>query len=45
MEQNARESLALCRRGYVLVMGKTRAEGPGRALLEDPEIRRLYLGG
>jgi ABC-type branched-subunit amino acid transport system ATPase component len=45
VEQNARESLTLCRRGYVLVMGQTRAEGPGAALLQDPEIRRLYLGG
>jgi ABC-type branched-subunit amino acid transport system ATPase component len=45
VEQNARESLSLCRRGYVLVMGQTRAEGPGRALLDDPEIRRAYLGG
>ncbi|HXJ81712.1 MAG TPA: ABC transporter ATP-binding protein [Candidatus Methylomirabilis sp.] len=45
VEQNARESLQLCRRGYVLVMGQTRAEGPGRALLEDPEIRKAYLGG
>ena len=45
VEQNARESLLLCRRGYVLVMGQNRAEGPGRALLEDPEIRHAYLGG
>jgi len=45
VEQNARESLLLCRRGYVLVMGQTRAEGPGRALLDDPEVRRAYLGG
>jgi len=45
VEQNARESLRLCRRGYVLVMGHTRAEGDGEALLDDPEIRRLYLGG
>ena len=45
VEQNARESLQLCRRGYVLVMGRTRAEGPGHALLDDPEIRRAYLGG
>jgi len=45
VEQNARESLQLCRRGYVLVMGQTRAEGPGQALLGDPEIRRAYLGG
>ncbi len=29
VEQNARESLRLCWRGYVLVMGQTRAEGPG----------------
>jgi hypothetical protein len=29
----------------VLVMGQTRAEGPGQSLLDDPEIRRLYLGG
>jgi ABC-type branched-subunit amino acid transport system ATPase component len=45
VEQNARASLHLCRRGYVLVMGQTRAEGPGRALLADPEVRRAYLGG
>ena len=45
VEQNARESLRLCRRGYVLVMGQTRAEGPGQTLLDDPEVRRAYLGG
>ena len=44
VEQNARESLRLCRRGYVLVMGQTRAEGPGDALLANPEIRSAYLG-
>jgi branched-chain amino acid transport system ATP-binding protein len=45
VEQNAYESLGLCRRGYVLVMGETRVEGAGSALLTNPEIRRLYLGG
>jgi neutral amino acid transport system ATP-binding protein len=45
VEQNARESLALCRRAYVLAMGRVRAEGPGDVLRDDPEIRRLYLGG
>jgi ABC-type branched-subunit amino acid transport system ATPase component len=45
VEQNAREALRLCRRGYVLVMGQARAEGEGKALLADPDIRRLYLGG
>jgi len=45
VEQNARESLALCQRAYVLAMGRVRAEGPGALLRDDPEIRRLYLGG
>jgi ABC-type branched-subunit amino acid transport system ATPase component len=45
VEQNARESLALCQRAYVLAMGRVRAEGSGQALADDPEIRRLYLGG
>jgi len=45
VEQNARESLALCHRAYVLAMGRVRAEGPGTTLRDDPEIRRLYLGG
>ncbi|PYM72447.1 MAG: ABC transporter ATP-binding protein [Candidatus Rokuibacteriota bacterium] len=45
VEQNARESLALCQRVYVIAMGRVRAEGPGEALRDDPEIRRLYLGG
>jgi len=45
VEQNARESLALCRRAYVLATGRVRAEGPGNVLRDDPEIRRLYLGG
>jgi hypothetical protein len=26
-------------------MGETRLEGAGSALLTNPEIRRLYLGG
>jgi branched-chain amino acid transport system ATP-binding protein/neutral amino acid transport system ATP-binding protein len=45
VEQNARESLALCHRAYVLATGRVRAEGPGEVLRDDPEIRRLYLGG
>jgi ABC-type branched-subunit amino acid transport system ATPase component len=45
VEQNARESLALCQRAYVLAMGRVRAEGAGAVLRDDPDIRRLYLGG
>jgi ABC-type branched-subunit amino acid transport system ATPase component len=45
VEQNACESLRLCRRGYVLAVGRVCSEGPGATLLGDPEIRRAYLGG
>jgi ABC-type branched-subunit amino acid transport system ATPase component len=45
VEQNARKALALADRGYVLEGGKNRYEGPGQALLNDPDVGRLYLGG
>jgi ABC-type branched-subunit amino acid transport system ATPase component len=45
VEQNAMKALALASRGYVLELGRNRFEGAGSALLADPEVRRLYLGG
>jgi ABC-type branched-subunit amino acid transport system ATPase component len=45
VEQNAREALRLSHRGYVLAGGQRRLEGAGPALLDDPEVSRLYLGG
>jgi len=45
VEQNARKSLELAHRGYVLATGQNQVEGPGRELLADPEVARLYLGG
>src|SRR4029079_8462991 len=45
VEQNATRALALADRGYVLVLGRNRLEGPGPGLLADPEVKRLYLGG
>jgi branched-chain amino acid transport system ATP-binding protein len=45
VEQNAAESLRLSDRGYVLELGRNRLEGRGPALLDDPEVKRLYLGG
>jgi ABC-type branched-subunit amino acid transport system ATPase component len=45
VEQNARKALGLADRGYVLEGGKNRYEGPGQALLNDPDVGRLYLGG
>ncbi|MCJ7511099.1 MAG: ABC transporter ATP-binding protein [Dehalococcoidia bacterium] len=44
VEQNARESLKLSHRGYVLAMGQNRLEGSGESLLESEEVGRLYLG-
>jgi branched-chain amino acid transport system ATP-binding protein len=45
VEQNATRALAIADRGYVLELGRNRLEGPGRRLLADPEVKRLYLGG
>ena len=45
VEQNAARALAIADRGYVLELGKNRFEGAGTALLADPEVKRLYLGG
>jgi branched-chain amino acid transport system ATP-binding protein len=45
VEQNARRALALADRGYVLDTGRNAYAGTGRALLDDPRVVELYLGG
>ena len=45
VEQNAYHALKLAHRGYVLVNGSVTMSGPGRELLEKPEIRAAYLEG
>lgn len=45
VEQNAKKGLEFADIGYVLVAGETAMVGPGRELLEDPEVGRLFLGG
>ena len=45
VEQNAAQALAIADRGYVLVTGENRFSDSGKALLEDPEVRRSFLGG
>jgi ABC-type branched-subunit amino acid transport system ATPase component len=45
VEQNARRALALSDTGYVLDMGRDAYSGDGKALLEDPRVVELYLGG
>jgi len=45
VEQNAKESLKLADRGYVLASGQNRFEDTGENLLANEEIGQLYLGG
>ncbi len=43
-EQNARLSLAIADRGYVIENGRVSLSGPGVDLLHNPEVDERYLG-
>ena len=45
VEQNAKQALAIADKGYVLVQGTNRYTDTGEALLENPDVRRAFLGG
>lgn len=45
VEQNSRMALKLSSRAYVLELGHIAKEGRSAELLEDPSIKKLYLGG
>ena len=45
VEQNAFHALKLAHRGYVMVNGLITLSGPGRELLQRPEVRAAYLEG
>ena len=45
VEQNAKQALNISDRGYVLVTGQNKFGGSGEQLLNDPEVRRSFLGG
>jgi ABC-type branched-subunit amino acid transport system ATPase component len=45
VEQNAKTALSISHRALVLELGRTRFEGTGRELLDNPEVRAHYLGG
>lgn len=45
VEQNAKKGLEFSDIGYVLVSGQLAMADSGDALLEDPEVGRLFLGG
>jgi ABC-type branched-subunit amino acid transport system ATPase component len=44
IEQNARQGLEVSHRGYVLELGQNTYAGTGRELIENPEVRRAFLG-
>jgi len=45
VEQNARSALEISDHGLVLELGQTRMAAPARALLDDPRVGQLFLGG
>jgi branched-chain amino acid transport system ATP-binding protein len=44
VEQNAAAALELSDRAYVLEQGRVTLSGTGQGLLDDPHVRKAYLG-
>lgn len=44
VEQHADEALQLADYGYIMAVGRVRAEGPGNDLRSDPALQHSYLG-
>ncbi len=44
VEQNVKQTLAICDRAYVLKNGRIVLEGNGRDLLENEEVKQAFLG-
>lgn len=44
VEQNVKQTLAICDRAYVLENGRIALEGKGRELLENEEVKQAFLG-
>ena len=45
VEQNAKMALSISDRAYVLATGEKKFEDTAKNLLNNPDIRKLYLGG
>ena len=45
VEQNAVKALSISDRAYVLEQGRNGLDGPAHTILDNPEVKRLYLGG
>jgi ABC-type branched-subunit amino acid transport system ATPase component len=44
VEQNVRNALQMCQRGYVIEHGHLLKTGSGSQLLADPDVQRSYMG-
>nr|WP_303093524.1 ABC transporter ATP-binding protein [Limosilactobacillus mucosae] len=44
IEQNAHQALSIADRGYVIASGEIQLTGGGEKLLNDPQVKRAYLG-
>ncbi|MBW3014585.1 ABC transporter ATP-binding protein [Candidatus Woesearchaeota archaeon] len=45
VEQNAKMSLKISDRAYVLELGKNKLQGKGKDMLKNKDVAKLYLGG
>ena len=45
VEQNAYAALDMCDRAYLLESGSLSLEGTGKDMIDDPHVRKAYLGG
>ena len=43
-DHNVRETLGICDRAYILADGAVLAQGAPQTLLQNPDVRRVYLG-
>jgi lipopolysaccharide export system ATP-binding protein len=43
-DHNVRETLGICTRGYIISNGEVLAEGKPQMLLDNPDVRDVYLG-
>lgn len=43
-DHNVRETLGICDRAYIISEGRVLAEGTPHEIVENPEVRKVYLG-
>jgi ABC-type branched-subunit amino acid transport system ATPase component len=45
VEQNAKRALTISHHAIVLELGEKRFEGTGQEIMQNDQVKRLYLGG